>query len=120
MQTLFLSPAEKLSLLQSNMRLWRLQKNITQQELAARAGVSLSAIRMFEQQKGNPSLRAFMRIADALGTDEDILQASEPKPQLFTSIKEVVKANKRKPKQRRRASGKRVGSAENAHATQHQ
>ena len=107
MRILFLSPAEKLSLLQSNMKLWRLMKNITQQELAAKAGVSLSAIRMFEQRKGNPSLRAFMKIASALGTDEDILQASTPKTQPFDSIQEVIKANKRQPKQRQRATGTR-------------
>lgn len=47
----------------------RLGMNITQAELAARAGVPLSTLKRFEQ-KGEISLAALLRIADVLGALE--------------------------------------------------
>jgi transcriptional regulator with XRE-family HTH domain len=61
-----LLPAPSICLqLGQRLRAWRLLRNLSQDELAARAGASLSAVRRLEA-KGQGSLELVVRVAQAL------------------------------------------------------
>jgi transcriptional regulator with XRE-family HTH domain len=51
----------------------RLQKNVSQEELARISGISRSYISRLEAGKGNPSLDQVQRIAKALGAKATII-----------------------------------------------
>ncbi len=77
--------------LAENVRLRRLQMDLTQTGLAKRSGVPLPTLRKFEQ-KGTISLESFLRLQMVLGGLEDILKATEVKEIEFSSIDEVLEA----------------------------
>ncbi|MEM7315494.1 MAG: helix-turn-helix transcriptional regulator [Planctomycetota bacterium] len=85
----------------------RLDRNITQAELAREAGVSTRTIRRMEKGEGT-SLVTFIRVLKALGLD-DRLDAMLP-PQDIQPLQRVNKAMK----VRERASGKRKKKDDNA------
>jgi len=65
----------------SRIRKLREQQDLRQQELAQRAGVSLSFLSEIENDKRNPSGRVLLQIASALGTTMDyLLKGREPQP----------------------------------------
>lgn len=70
------TPEELAVALGENIRALRLQKNLPQQELAARAGVSLSALRHLESGQG-ANLATLIRVVKALER-QDWLQALAP------------------------------------------
>lgn len=77
---LFLStPSEICAMLALRLRAVRLQRNVSQQDLAQRVGTSLSTIRRFEAQ-GQGTLDLVMRIAQALHCTQglDALFVQEP------------------------------------------
>lgn len=87
----------------SNMKKLRLCKNISQEELAQKSGVSLASIRKLEQ-KGEISLLRLLRLAI-------VLEATGNFAQLFieqehSSIDAFINSEKRKPKQRARTRKK--------------
>lgn len=82
-------------LLAEHTRRRRIDSGLTQQGLATRSGVSLSTLRKFEQ-KGLISLESFLKIAIVLGLLENIVNAITPIKTQFTSIDEVINANKHK------------------------
>lgn len=82
-----------------NARSQRLAMNLTQQGLAERSGVPLPTLRKFEQ-KGLISLEAFLKLQMVLGGLENIIKSIEPKISEFSSIDEVLKANKKPIRQR--------------------
>ena len=87
--------------LAENVRLKRLNMNLTQAGLAERSGVPLPTLRKFEQ-KGVISLESFLKLYVVLGGLEDILKALETAPQTFSSIDEVLEEDKKPVRQRGR------------------
>ena len=79
-----------------NMRNRRLATGLTQQGLAKRSGVSLATLRKFEQ-KGIISLESFLKIAMVLDALEDVAGATEPPARTYSSIDEVLEAERKKP-----------------------
>ena len=84
-----------------NMRTLRLEKDLTQQGLAQRSGVSLASLRKFEQ-KGQISLASFFKLAMALGHLENLVEATKPLDKEFSSIDDVLKSKQDKKRQRGR------------------
>ncbi len=79
-----------------NMRNRRLATGLTQQGLAKRSGVSIATLRKFEQ-KGAISLESFLRLAMVLDTLEDMVKATELSVTEYSSIDEVLEAERKKP-----------------------
>ncbi len=94
-----ITPGQARQQMAQHMRAQRLGQGLTQQGLAARAGVSLASLRKFEQ-KGSISLESFLKLALALGCLEQVVQATAPTQQNFTSIDEVLEAPQPKTPQR--------------------
>jgi transcriptional regulator with XRE-family HTH domain len=80
--------------LAENLKNRRLSKNLTQQGLSERSGVSLPTLRKFEQ-KGLISLESLLKLAMVLDFLGDIIKATEPQTQGFSSIDDVL--NDKKP-----------------------
>ncbi len=72
-----MTPEELAQAIGENIRSLRLQKNITQQALAAQAGACLSALRHLESGQG-ANLGTLIRVVRALGKQE-WLQALAPR-----------------------------------------
>jgi hypothetical protein len=85
--------------LAENTRLQRLKLQLTQQGLAERSGVPLPTLRMFEQ-KGLISLEAFLKLQMVLGGLENLVKAIEPNISEFSSIDEVLEADKKPTRKR--------------------
>ena len=96
---LLVTPAKAQKKLAEQARARRLQMELTQEGLAVRSGVPLPTLRKFEQ-KGAISLESFLKIQMVLGGLEDILEATKPKDAEFSSIDDVLKANKKPIRQR--------------------
>lgn len=79
-----------------NMRNRRLATGLTQRGLAKRSGVSLATLRKFEQ-KGVISLESFLRLTMVLDALEDVVGATEPPARAYSSIDEVLEAERKKP-----------------------
>ncbi len=85
-------PSKAQKKLAENVRLRRLQMELTQEGLSERSGVPLPTLRKFEQ-KGSISLESFLKIQMVLGGLENILKATEVSETEFSSIDEVLKAD---------------------------
>lgn len=72
-------------------RRYRLDRNLTQQELADRAGMSLSSLRRFERT-GEIALLSLVRIAMALDATEGLMALF---PEQLRSIEDVLQAPRR-------------------------
>ncbi|GAB4195072.1 MAG: hypothetical protein Tsb002_27220 [Wenzhouxiangellaceae bacterium] len=66
---------------------------LTQEGLAQRSGVPLATLRKFEQ-KGAISLESFLKLQMVLGGLEDILKATQIKETEFSSIDDVLAADR--------------------------
>ncbi|MCF6344692.1 MAG: helix-turn-helix domain-containing protein [Devosiaceae bacterium] len=88
-----ITPSKAQKKLTENVRLRRLQMELTQEGLANRSGVPLPTLRKFEQ-KGAISLESFLKLQMVLGGLENILKATDVEKQrtLFSSIDEVLEA----------------------------
>ena len=80
------------------MRRQRLERLWTQNDLAARAGVALSAVKKLESG-GNATLRTLVKVAQAMSLMQDLAEAFRPK--VTASIAEMERAA-RAPRQRAR------------------
>jgi len=89
---LFITPSKVQKKLAENVRLRRLQMELTQEGLAKRSGVPLPTLRKFEQ-KGAISLESFLKLQMVLGGLENILAVTEVKETTFSSIDEVLEAD---------------------------
>lgn len=89
---LFVTPSKVQKKLTENIRLRRLQMELTQEGLAKRSGVPLPTLRKFEQ-KGTISLESFLKLQMVLGGLENILKATEVKEAKFSSIDDVLEAD---------------------------
>lgn len=76
-----------------NARKQRLVLGLTQQGLALRSGVALPTLRKFEQ-KSQISLESFLKLQMVLGGLDNIVKSVELKNPEFSSIDDVLKANK--------------------------
>ncbi len=90
---LLITPSKAQKQITENVRLHRLQMELTQEGLAERSGVPLPTLRKFEQ-KGTISLESFLKIQMVLDGLENILKATEVKETEFFSIDEVLAAGK--------------------------
>lgn len=102
----------------AQVRRARLALDLTQEELARRANVSLGAVKGLERGDGS-TLKTFVRVARALGK-QDWLAKLEPEPELgpfdLLQLREGRKAPQRASGQRasgRRASGRRNSGGTN-------
>ena len=93
------SPAEVALRVAERARAQRLASNLTQEGLAARAGVSLGSLKRFERT-GEISLERLIRIALALGASEGFEHLFAPKE--ARSLDEIIAA----PRARRRGRRK--------------
>ncbi|NBV07366.1 MAG: transcriptional regulator [Proteobacteria bacterium] len=91
---LLLTVAKAQEKIAENARLQRLTIGLTQQGLAERSGVALPTLRKFEQ-KGLISLEAFLKLQMVLGGLENFVKAIELNHTEFSSIDEVLKADKK-------------------------
>lgn len=88
-----MQPSEIAMLLAERARALRLQKNLSQAGLAARAGVSLASLKRFEHS-GQISLDSLLRIAGVLEALEPLQDWFEPPAP--TSIVEVQQRLRRR------------------------
>ena len=66
------------ALLGRNVRKWRLQRGMTQEQLALDAGMKRSYLSELERGLRNPTVRALTRLAEALSIDgADTIQTVE-------------------------------------------
>ncbi len=93
---LFFTVSKAQEAIAGNMRGQRLATGLTQQGLAKRAGVSLATLRKFEQ-KGVISLESLLKLAMVLDALEDVVRATEPQALAYSSIDEVLEAERKKP-----------------------
>ncbi len=77
-----------------NTRLQRLELQLTQHGLAERSNVPLSTLRKFEQ-KGVISLESFLKLQMVLGGLESFINSIKLNQTSFTSIDEVLQADKK-------------------------
>ena len=100
------TPEELAAAIGENIRSLRLQRNLTQQTLAAQAGVSLSALRHLESGQG-ANLSTLVRVARALDREE-WLQALAPQVTINPLHMTPTLATRRRARSRRnrRAHGK--------------
>jgi transcriptional regulator with XRE-family HTH domain len=94
------TPGQLAALLGDQLRALRLRQNIDQQQLAARAGVALNAVKNLESGKGGTT-RSLLKVLRTLGR-EDWLDALAPQVSISP-----LQALSRKPA-RQRASRKRT------------
>ncbi len=93
---LFFTVSKAQGAIAENIRNRRLATGFTQQGLAKRSGVSLATLRKFEQ-KGIISLESFLKLAMVLEALEDVVGATELSVTEYSSIDEVLEAERKKP-----------------------
>lgn len=81
------TPSELLDGVASRMRAARLAADLTQEGLAARAGVSLGSLRRFEAT-GQIALESLVRLALALGHERELELLFTPPP--LTSLDDLI------------------------------
>ena len=79
-------------MLAANMRERRLDMGLTQTGLSKRSGVALATLRKFEQT-GSLSLDSLFKLMLVVGGLEEIVKATQPSAQAFTSIEDVLSGN---------------------------
>ena len=84
----------------ANMRNRRLATGLTQRGLAKRSGVNLATLRKFEQ-KGVISLESFLKLTMVLDALESVVKATEPPTLAYSSIDEVLEAERKKPSRKK-------------------
>ena len=83
------------------IRLWRLQRGWTQEELAERAGVGLSTVKALEK-RGWAAFPRLVRVAVALDLDGEIRTLFGP-PVRAASMEEVKRRDRQRAPRRKRA-----------------
>lgn len=94
-----ITPSKAQKKLAENVRLRRLDTNLTQEGLAKRSGVPLPTLRKFEQ-KGAISLESFLKLHAVLGGLENMINALEITQKTFSSIDEVIEEGNKQTRQR--------------------
>ena len=68
------------ALLGRNVRKWRLQRGMTQEQLALDAGMKRSYLSELERGLRNPTVRALTRLAEALSIETELLLKHDQQP----------------------------------------
>ncbi len=98
----FRNPTELVRAIGARLREQRLARGWTQQELAERAGVGLSTLKLFEHE-GKGSLQRLAKIAVALNLDGELRQLfAEPKS--YESLDAVEASTRQRAPRRKRSS----------------
>ena len=84
-------------MLNKKIRQLRLERGITQNELAGRLGVSASTVGMYEQGRRSPDSRALRRIASALDCSADELLGTDRVSDINDVIDEFARTLERQP-----------------------
>ncbi|MEK7950386.1 helix-turn-helix domain-containing protein [Luteolibacter soli] len=96
----FRNPVHLVKTIGERLRQARLARGWTQDELAGRAGIALSTLKLMEA-KGNGSLQRFARVAVALGLDGDLRELFA-RPAAAESIEALERMErKRAPRQKK-------------------
>lgn len=95
----FRNPDVLVQAIGKRLRLQRLAKGLTQAELAERAGVSLSTLKLMEQ-RGKGSLQRLAKVAVVLGLDGD-LRVLFSGQRSFESLDAVERTSRNRAPQRR-------------------
>ncbi len=101
---IFITPHEALEKSAAAVRQHRISQQLTQKNLALKAGVALATIRKFERT-GSIALESFFKLATALGILEKIILTIEEKIE-YTSLDDMIKESKKEKRVRVRASKK--------------
>ena len=95
----FRNPDALIQAIGQRLRRQRLAMGLTQEELAERAGVSLSTLKLMEQQ-GKGSLQRLAKVAVVLGLDAD-LRSLFSAQRSFESLEAVERTGRHRAPQRR-------------------
>ena len=88
----------------ARLRVQRLQQSVAQDELAARAGVSASALKTLEST-GKSTVETLMRVAGALGLQADFVQLFVPKDVFsIADLERIERAQQRRRAPRRKST----------------
>ena len=98
------TPGEMLSDIRSFIKEGRLSFNLTQEQLADRANVSLAVLRKFERT-GKISLESFVKLAFVLGLNDKLLEALRAQPSSNASLSDIL-TQASEPKRQRASPGK--------------
>lgn len=98
------TPSEILSGIAALMREGRLVANMTQEQLAGQANVSLAVLRKFERT-GKISLESFVKLAFVLGLSDRLLEALRMKTET-ASLDDILKDIPGPKRKRASSSGK--------------
>ncbi len=99
------NPDNLIHVIGRRLRRQRLAKGWTQQELAERAGVSVSTLKLMEHE-GKGSLQRLAKIAVVLGLDGDLRSLFSGR-RSFDSIEAVERTKRQRAPQRKSAGGTR-------------
>ncbi len=99
------TPSETLSDIAALMRERRLAVNMTQEQLAGQANVSLAVLRKFERT-GKISLESFVKLAFVLGLSDRLLEALRMKTETAASLDDILKDTTGPKRKRASSSGK--------------
>ena len=105
-----LSPQEICQLLGTRVRVLRLGQNLTQAELAQRAGVSLASLRRMEKA-GVGALAAWVRIIQALQAHDLLAALAEPTVDSIAALERQSVGEQRRRASRRASLNPRSGDA---------
>jgi len=87
-----LSSDEILQTLKDNFKQKRLDKNLTQEGLSLKSGVSLGSIKRFEQS-GQIALESLLKIAFVLGCLDDFVNIAKSDNDAYKSMDELINSN---------------------------
>lgn len=99
----FRNPDALVQAIGARIRLQRLAMGMTQQELAERSGVSLSTLKLMEQQ-GKGSLQRLAKVAVVLGLDADLRNLFSSQ-RSYQSLEAVERTKRLRAPRRRLRSG---------------
>ncbi|MDO4178766.1 MAG: helix-turn-helix transcriptional regulator [Phascolarctobacterium sp.] len=83
----FLTPGEIIKQTGAKVRMIRMRRKITQEELAKKSGVSLSSLKRFEHTR-EISYLSLAKIASALEVEDELKNLFEKVP--YNSIEEII------------------------------
>lgn len=73
-------------IIQSNVRRFRLEAGLTQQQLADQADISVDAVRKWEGKRGTPDRESLTKIAPVVGRKMDDFNQENPPPPTARSL----------------------------------
>jgi len=103
----FKTPSESLSEISSLLRERRLVVNLTQEQLAEQANVSLAVLRKFERT-GKISLESFIKLVFVLGLSDELLKVLKINSEIPVSLDDIINETSKPKRKRASRSGRQV------------